>query len=137
MKITSKGRYGLTAMIELFRANSILKNREIANKHNIPLKYLEQIINLLKKSGLVISIRGAEGGYRLARSGDEISIFEILEALEGNLSVMDASESSKSTEMMSVFWSKIDMDIQSMLKISLADFVIEMDKSVENTMFHI
>lgn len=136
MKITSKGRYGLIAMMELYKANGILKNREIAEKHEIPLKYLEQIINLLKKGGLLISIRGAEGGYKLARTGDEITIYEILETLEGNLSVIDSSDSSKNNGM-DTFWYKIDNELKSLLNISLSNFVNELESATQNNMFYI
>ncbi|MCB1171254.1 MAG: Rrf2 family transcriptional regulator, partial [Leptospiraceae bacterium] len=70
MKITSKGRYGLKAMMTLCEPEArtrLLKTREIAEKQTIPVKYLEQIINTLKKRRLVQSVRGSEGGYRLAR----------------------------------------------------------------------
>ena len=136
MKITSKGRYGLKAMIELYRADRLLKNREIAEMHNIPVKYLEQIVNTLKKSNLLKSMRGAEGGYQLIRPGNQITLFEILEALEGDLSIMDKSDKHWDTHM-GLFWNEIDNDIKKILSITLEDFVKNLDRSSDNLMYYI
>ena len=135
MKITSKGRYGLKAMMELYRSDGRLKNREIAEKHKIPVKYLEQIISTLKKNNLVISSRGSEGGYRLSKAGGDITIHEILEALEGDLSIVDKSDMRD--RGMGLFWMEIDRQIQKILEISLEDFVKNLDKHPEDLMYYI
>jgi len=136
LKITSKGRYGLKAMMELYRADRLLKNREIAEMHNIPVKYLEQIINTLKKSNLLKSTRGAVGGYELNRPGSEITLYEILEALEGDLSIMDKSDKHWDTRM-GLFWSDIDKDIKKILSITLEDFVKNLERNPDNIMYYI
>ena len=136
MKITSKGRYGIKAMMELHRAEGLLKNREIAEKHNIPVKYLEQIINLLKKNHLVKSVRGAEGGYRLAVPGKEITLFQILECLEGDLSILDKSDTNW-TESTSEFWAEIDKFVSNYLSITLEEFVLQHETTKADLMYFI
>jgi len=87
MKLSTKGRYGLKAMFELalqYEKDSVSLNI-IADRQKVSVNYLEQLIAPLRKKGLVISTRGAQGGYRLARSPEEITVKEILETLEGSL----------------------------------------------------
>ena len=85
MKLSTKGRYGLMAMEGLkdsYGKGPVSVNT-VANEKNISEAYLEQLFSLLKKNGLVTSIRGAQGGYELSRNPDEITIGEILVSLEG------------------------------------------------------
>ena len=138
MRITSKGRYGLRAMMELAghaHAAGLLKTREIAERQNIPLKYLEQIINTLKKHHLVISTRGSEGGYRLARSPGEITIFDILHALEGDLSIMDTDD--EWPEGQGLFWKELEDSVQKLLEITLSDFLRRNRADDEGLMYYI
>jgi Rrf2 family protein len=87
LKLSTKGRYGLRAMIDLARysGKEPVTIGSIAARQNISERYLEQIVALLKKGGLVKSIRGASGGYVLARQMKEISVGDILRVLEGSL----------------------------------------------------
>ena len=87
MKLSTKGRYGLRAMIDLARYSEVepVSINSIAARHNISERYLEQLVALLRKAGLVKSIRGATGGYILAKNAAEISVGDILRALEGSL----------------------------------------------------
>lgn len=87
MKLSTKGRYGLRAMIDLARYSEKepVSISSIASRQDISERYLEQLVGLLRKAGLVQSIRGASGGYVLARSAGEISVGDILRALEGSL----------------------------------------------------
>ena len=91
LRLSTKGRYGTRAMLELALSggNKPILLREIAERQDISLKYLEQIIPSLKSAGLVNSSRGASGGYFLAKSPEEITIKEIVEALEGPLKLVD------------------------------------------------
>jgi Rrf2 family protein len=139
MKITSKGRYGLKIMLELSAPEArsrLLKSREIAENQNIPLKYLEQIINILKKRGLVISVRGAEGGYRIARDPQEITVFQILTALEGDLSILDKN-SDLNEGYRALFWTDIDNRIKQMLDINLLDFLNQSRSAQDSLMYYI
>ena len=87
MKLSTKGRYGLRAMIDLARYSEKepVSISSIAARQDISERYLEQLVGILKKAGLVRSIRGATGGYVLARGACEISVGDVLRALEGSL----------------------------------------------------
>lgn len=91
MQLSTKSRYGLKAMIELgsFNANEKISLRKIALKYEISESYLEQIIAILKTNNLVKSTRGVKGGYSLAKPTIDISLGDILRALEGNLNVVN------------------------------------------------
>ena len=93
MKLTTKGRYGLRAAIDLamYAKTEPVSLSDVAERQNISISYLEQLIAKLKKAGIVQSTRGAQGGYSLAKAPEEISVGEILRALEGNLSPVDCS----------------------------------------------
>lgn len=89
MKIGTKGRYGLKAMVDIATESSqsnCVNLKSIALRQGIPENYLEQIISLLKKAGFVKSVRGAAGGYCLNVSPSELTVGDILRVLEGSLS---------------------------------------------------
>ena len=88
MKLSTKGRYGLRAMIDLadYSEQTPQSITNIAERQSISVRYLEQLMAKLKKEGLVESIRGAQGGYVLAKPAKEIRVGDILRALEGDLS---------------------------------------------------
>ena len=87
MKLSTKGKYGLRAMIDLARYSEKepVSIGSVAARQGISERYLEQLVALLKKAGLVKSIRGASGGYVLEKKPSEISVGDILRALEGSL----------------------------------------------------
>lgn len=89
--ISTKGTYGLAAICELskHKEDSPMQIKEIALNANIPQNYLEQLLGKLRRAGIVKSIRGAKGGYILARSPEEIKILDILMALEDDLKIVD------------------------------------------------
>ncbi|MDP1808888.1 MAG: Rrf2 family transcriptional regulator [Actinomycetota bacterium] len=91
MKFSVKTEYGLRAMIELALRNGdgLIGAREIAARQQIPERFLEQQITALKRAGLVISQRGSSGGCSLARGADEITVLEVIEALDGLVIDMD------------------------------------------------
>jgi len=91
MKISTKGRYGLRALIDLgvnSRGKPVLL-REIAQRQDISRRYLERLFSELKSAGVIRSIRGALGGYILSREPRAIIVSEVLEALEGPLLPVD------------------------------------------------
>lgn len=94
MKLSTKGRYGLRAVLDiaLHGEEEAVALSSIAERQNISISYLEQLIAKLKKAGIVNSTRGAQGGYTLARPSEDISVGDILRALEGNLDPVDCSE---------------------------------------------
>lgn len=98
IKVSTKGRYGTRLMLNLARhynsGNKAVILRNIAEEEQISIRYLEQIIISLKIYRLVKSIRGAGGGYTLARKPSEITVCQILEALEGSCGMVDCVEDS-------------------------------------------
>jgi len=93
MKISTKGRYGLRAMIDLATYSEFepVSIQSIAERQGISERYLEQLMASLKKAGLVASIRGAGGGYQLTRPASSISVGDVLRALEGDLHAVTCS----------------------------------------------
>lgn len=94
MKLSTKGRYGLRAALDLavHSKEEAVCLSSIAARQNISVNYLEQLIAKLRKAGIVKSTRGAKGGYVLAKPPEEISVGEILRCLEGNLNPVDCAE---------------------------------------------
>ena len=75
--------------------------KEIAKKENISLKYLEQVINPLRADGLVKAVRGAKGGYSLAKPPSEICLYDVIETLEGPLNLLDCLHDTKACQKVS------------------------------------
>jgi Rrf2 family protein len=94
VKLSNKGRYGVRAMFDIaFHGDgSSAQIKDVAERQGIPARFLEQIFQDLRRAGLVSSKRGPRGGYQLVRSVREISIGDILRALEGALSVYDGGD---------------------------------------------
>lgn len=94
--LSTKGMYGLSAMYELSlkKTNKPTQIKEISVSAGIPQNYLEQLLVILRRAELVTSIRGAHGGYLLARSANDILVKDILIALEGNLNIVEQEESN-------------------------------------------
>ena len=86
MQISTKGRYALRLMLDLAVHNTgeLVKIKDISARENISEKYLEQIISSLKKAGYVKSLRGAQGGYMLAREPETYTVGTILRLTEGH-----------------------------------------------------
>ena len=87
MKISTKGRYALRLMLDLAEHNTgeYISLKDISERQNVTVKYLEQIVTSLTRAGFLRSQRGNNGGYRLARHPSEYTIGEILRVMEGNL----------------------------------------------------
>ena len=86
MKLSTRGRYGIKAMVDLAveYGNGNVSTASLAAQQGISEAYLEQLVASLKKAGLVLSARGAAGGYTLSRAPEQIQVGEILRALEGS-----------------------------------------------------
>lgn len=86
MKLSRKCEYACLVLIELarcFTTGELMSSATLAEKNNIPRKFLDQILNQLKKKGYVKSVRGASGGYALARAPHQISLAEIIRTIDG------------------------------------------------------
>lgn len=123
MKISTKGRYGLRAVIDIaiHGESDPVSLSDIAIRQNLSMSYLEQLIAKLKKANIVTSVRGAKGGYSLAAPQDKISVGDILRALEGDLSPVNCSEVTENGEpckeseqcITKVVWRRISESINS------------------------
>ncbi len=130
MKLTSKGRYAVTAMLDIAinQLTGPITLSMISDRQDISLSYLEQIFSKLKKSELVLSARGPGGGYRLSRDADEISISQIVGAMN---EVMDPRKcqgkencKSGSTCLSHHLWSDLSVMIDVFLdKITLQQLI--------------
>lgn len=89
MKLTSKGRFAVTALLDLsmIRSKKPISLSDISIRQNIPLSFLEQIFNLLKKNQMVKSTRGPTGGYVLARQSNEIMISDVIDAINEDVKI--------------------------------------------------
>ena len=94
MKVSTRGRYGLRALVELANCNDgeCVPLRTVAERHGMSEYYLEQLFAPLKKAGIVKSVRGAQGGYKLNHPPKEISAGDVIRVLEGGLSPVDCLE---------------------------------------------
>lgn len=97
MRLSTKSRYGTRAIIEIARyyRKPPIKRKEITAKQLIPDSYLENILVTLKAAGLITTIRGANGGYQLAKAPDEITVFEVVQALEGCITPVPCIDSGE------------------------------------------
>ncbi len=147
MKISTKGRYGLRAMVEL-TLKSVTDHvalKSIAESQNISEGYLEHVFSMLKKAGLVKSIKGPQGGYFLADKPSNIFVGAILRVLEGDLSIVDEKSDLSEDSMIEKciklnIWDQIDQCVSSVVDgITLEDLVSEYKKmkKIEDTMYYI
>jgi len=97
MKLSTKGRYGVRLMFDLaiHAGNGPVALKDIAARQGISEKYLSNLIPLLKNAGLVLAVRGSQGGYSLARPPREINMKEILFVLEGSMCLVDCTENPR------------------------------------------
>jgi Rrf2 family transcriptional regulator, cysteine metabolism repressor len=88
MRVSTRSDYGLRALIELagHYGRGPLQSSEIALRRHIPEQYLDQLLTILRKAGFIRSTRGPAGGHELLRDPEQISVFEVIQALEGSLS---------------------------------------------------
>ncbi|AFS71035.1 Transcriptional regulator [Exiguobacterium antarcticum B7] len=115
MKISTKGRYGLTIMIALAKGGELkpLSLKKIAQSYELSEHYLEQLIAPLRNGGLVKSVRGAYGGYKLGRPADEITAGDIIRLLEGPLVVVEGDNCDEVTKRK--LWDKIQRAVDQVL----------------------
>lgn len=88
MRISTKGDYGVRALIELTHqyGNGTTQSAQIAARQRIPEQYLDQLLTTLRKAGFIRSVRGPQGGHALVKAPEEIRLSEVIGALEGSLS---------------------------------------------------
>ena len=139
MKLSTKGRYGLRALIDLARYSEMepVSISCIAERQNLSERYLEQLMSLLKKAGLIKSIRGAGGGYVLAKDAGEISVGDVLRALEGSLEPVECAGYDSDEEcaasggcVTKYVWKRINESINQTVNEMKLDTLVEESKQL-------
>ena len=121
MKMSSKARYGLYVAVELAKAYSqvdVVTVSALAQSTGVTEKYLEQIIALMKKANIVQSLRGASGGYKLTNQPSNITVGQVLRAVEDNLEIVDCLHKGCSNKCNCVshnLWAKLYDNINNYL----------------------
>jgi Rrf2 family protein len=131
MKISTKGRYGLRILLDLatHQNKGPVNLGDISERQGISEKYLWQVINLAKSAGLITSARGPKGGYSVAKPSDQITILEIISALEGPIILVDCLDKSENCERNAMcvtreVWGKIEDSMKkTMASITLQDLI--------------
>jgi Rrf2 family protein len=144
MKISAKTEYACIAMLELasqFTTGEPVRIRRIAERHDVPPRFLVQILLQLKGAGLVNSVRGAAGGYQLVVPPEKVSLGHVMEVIDG--SSMDegqtssASPDSPAVKVLAQAWKDVAAVQRKMLdEITLAD-LLERAKGQQDQMYHI
>ena len=139
MKISTKGRYALRLMLDLaiYDTGEPVSLKEIAVRQEISEKYLEQIISLINKAGFVVSIRGANGGYRLRQPPKAYTVGDILRVTEGSLAPVSCVEAADCNRrdfcVTNRVWQKMDEAVTEVVDgITLADLVDWNSEMVDN-----
>lgn len=138
MRVSTKGHYGLKAMFDLAQhyGTGPVSLKSIAQRQHLSVQYLEQLIAMLKKAGLVESVRGAHGGYALAAPPREIKVGDVVRALEGPVAPVDCVRETDPKEcdqadycITRLVWEKIRSSlVQVMDSITLEDLCREARK---------
>ncbi|MBR0599094.1 RrF2 family transcriptional regulator [Sinanaerobacter chloroacetimidivorans] len=140
MKISTKGRYALRLMLDLAinYTGEYISIKSIAARQEISEKYLEQIITQLNKAGYVRSVRGAQGGYMLAKDPSEYTVGMILRLMEGSLAPVSCLDEETNACDRAVgcvtqeIWQKIQSAVENVVdNITLADLVVRYQEKAE------
>lgn len=144
MRLSTKGRYGIKAMVDitLLYGKGLISVSQLAEKQGISEAYLEQLIASLKKAGLVVSSRGASGGYALSRDPQDISVGEVLRALEGTTAILDCvgTDGTDCTNTCSCsarpLWLKLQSKIDDVLnnttiKDMADDYAVQLERTIK------
>ena len=139
MKLSTKGRYGLRALIDLaqYGEQEAVSIQSISARQQISDSYLEQLVRKLKKAGLVTSVRGAQGGYRLARPAEEISVGDVLRALEGSIEAVSCQEGEnpscvgKDLCVAGYVWQKVNKSIQETVDSIMISQLVEESRRIQ------
>ena len=143
MKISTRGRYALRFMIYLAQhsSGSYIALKDVSENEGISIKYLEQITGLLSKYGLLQSVRGPAGGYKLSRAADKYTAGEILRVTEGDLSPVSVDENdvgeAEGRANTQQFWEGLQKAIDDYLDSVTLQDLVDQSVSQENYMYMI
>ena len=132
MKLSTKGRYGVKAMVDLAIHYGVqpISIKSISERQHISEYYLEQLFSTLRKSGLIKSVRGAQGGYVLNRAPEEITVADVMYVLEGPIEISDCLEDGICNNIeccaTRLLWERVKNSLDDVLKsTTLNDMVID------------
>lgn len=131
MNVSMKSKYALRLMMDLAEndAGGSISLKDIARRQEISEKYLEQVVSMLNKAGLVKSIRGPQGGYRLCKKPYDYKVGEILRVTEGSLSFYTEPEE----DISQILWNKIDEAVRGVIDtVTLEDMVMWKEENAFN-----
>lgn len=148
MRFSTRGRYGVQIMVDLARhsADGPISLKSIADRQKLSEHYLEQLVPELRKAGLVKSIRGAQGGYVLAKRSENIMIGDIIRVLEGPIAPVECTNDENIPNccektnfcVTREVWVKVRDSITDVVdSISLADLVQDAEKGSSDTLNNI
>jgi Rrf2 family protein len=140
MKLSTRTRYGVRAILELAasQGKGPIQIKAIAERQDISIKYLEQLIAILKSAGFVRSIRGAKGGYVLAKEANQIKLSDVFNVLEGPVTTVECLENENYCVRFAdcvtrQVWAEVQQAIENILQsVTLQDLVDKMKD--ENTL---
>ena len=142
MKLSTKGRYGVKAMVDLaiHYGNSPVSIKTISERQSISEYYLEQLFSPLRKAGLIKSIRGAQGGYVLNREPKDITVADVMNVLEGPVEIAECIEGNECDNVdfcaTRLLWEKIKNSIDEVMEnITLQDIVDDYINMKEESRF--
>jgi Rrf2 family protein len=140
MKFSTKIRYGVRAILEIAgtKGTDGIFQKDIAEKHHISFKYLDQIINSLKAAGLIVNVRGKKSGYRLTRKASEITILDVHNAFEHGICIVECISSSFRCELYETclireYWGGLNTIILEYLRKTTLQDILDGKKLVECT----
>ncbi len=133
--LSAKAHYGLAAMLDLADnfGKDLVQIKQIVDARAIPRNYLEQIFNRLGKNGLVKSIRGNKGGYKLAESPQDVTVFSILEALEGPLEIASKHDPAAIGQV----FGTLEDDVREYFSMSLEELLIREKRFSQKRIYYI
>ncbi|MDR3240028.1 MAG: Rrf2 family transcriptional regulator [Clostridiales bacterium] len=146
MRLSAKTKYGLSALISMAAnasAGESVTVVSLAKKLDISKIYLEQVFSLLKRAGLVTSIKGAQGGYQLSRDPKDITVYEILSAIETamfektKISELEPDDAIGMTILKNVFNPIDDCLKQTLTRIALGELAAEARDRLEGYMYYL
>jgi len=134
--ISTKGEYGLTAVLVLSKQKNgeLLQIKEIARQGDIPQNYLEQILVVLKRAGIVTSIRGANGGYKLIKDPSALTVYDVLHTLECCFAQTD---SNTKKNILQPFWEDTQKKIEKIFQITITELEEILEKDSKNLTYYI
>ena len=136
MKISTKGRYGLRILMDLALHQSDKPRliRDIAKSQQISEKYISRLVISLRKSGMIRSVRGVNGGFHIAKKPEDITLLDVIEVMEGPLSIVDCVSTPKRCKLSEncaprEVWCKLNDDIRGLMRgTTLADILAAYDR---------